>query len=193
MTSTAWRDAPPVAATRPKTVQEPPLNKHLIAIAAAAIGLTSCAPQATVVQASGEDLNVGIAKTCTSPPIDLTTSVTASATIEMTNDGFCAVHTKEKSGQPWALGLVRARPAHGRVLIQKVGGETRIEYSADDRYVGPDRFTVALRSNTANTPDATVQVAVNVTMGEGMATAPATTPAPATTRRPTTPARRTTH
>lgn len=167
------------------------MNKHLIAITAAAIGLTSCAPQGPVTQVATEDLNVGIAKTCTSPPIDLTTSITANATIDMTNDGWCAVHTKEKTGQPWALGLVRARPQHGHVLIQKVGGETRIEYTADDRHVGPDRFTVALRSATPNVPDATVQVAVNVAMGEGMAPVPPPTPAPATTRR-TTPARRTT-
>ena len=167
------------------------MNKHLIAIAAAAIGLTSCAPQAPVTQVASEDLNVGIAKTCTAPPIDLTSSVTANAIIDMTNDGFCAVRTKEKSGQPWALGLVRSRPQHGRVLIQKLGGETRIEYSADDRYVGPDRFTVALRSATPNTPDATVQIAVNVTMGEGMAPPPAPTPAPTAHR--TTPARRATH
>ena len=166
------------------------MNKNLIAIAAAAIGLTSCAPQTPMTQVASEDLNVGIAKTCAAPAIDLSSSITANATIDMTNDGWCAVRTKEKSGQPWALGLVRARAQHGRVLIQKVGGETRIEYGADDRYVGPDRFTVALRSSTPNTPDATVQIAVNVAMGAGMAAAPAPTPAPApaTTR----PARRTT-
>ena len=106
----------------------------------------------------------------------------------MTNDGWCAVHTKDKNGEPFKFGLVKSRPAHGRILIQKIGGETRIEYTAENRYVGPDRFSVALASNTANTPDSTLQVSVTVTMGEGMAT-PAPTAAPATRPAPRPPAR----
>lgn len=156
------------------------MNKHLIAIAATAIALTGCATQPPAGQAAAtEDLNGEIAKTCTATPIDLSASATANATIDMTNDGWCAVHAKE-NGKPFQLGLVRARPQHGRVLIQKIGGETRIEYTAENNYVGADRFTVALRSSTPNAPDATVQIAVNVTMGAGMAAAPA--PAPAATK-----------
>jgi hypothetical protein len=165
------------------------LNKHLIAIAVTAIAVTGCAtPQ---VQAPGptEDLNVGIAKTCTPTAVDLSASNTASATIAMTNDGWCALHVKQKDGQPYLLGLVKASPAHGRILIQKIGGETRIEYTADERYVGADKFTVALRPTAANTPDATIQVAVNVSMGEGQA--PVEPPKPAPTARATTPSRST--
>lgn len=166
------------------------MNKTLIAILGAATALAGCAatpPVATV----GEGFTEGTAKSCTPSPIDLSASATASATIAMTNDGWCAVRAVEKDGSPFRLGLVRARPEHGHVLIQKVGNITRIEYTADARYVGADRFTVALRSRNPSTPDATVQVAVNVTMGEGMA-APAPTPAPAPARAPATrtPARR---
>jgi len=163
----------------------------MIALAAAAVILQGCAQQPAAPQLAAEDYNQGIAKTCTGSPVDLSAATTATATINMTNDGWCAVRTVERDGQPFQLGLVRVRPEHGRVLIQKIGGQTRIEYTADSRYVGADRFTVALRPRTANAPDATVQVAVTVAMGEGAAMAPAPTPAPATApARRSTPARR---
>ena len=170
------------------------MNKHLIAIAATAIAVTGCAAPQVQAPAPTEDLNVGIAKTCTPSAVDLSASGTASATIAMTNDGWCGLHTKDKTGQPFLLGLVKSNPAHGIILIQKVGGETRIEYTAKGRYVGPDHFTVALRSSVANTPDVTVQIAVTVAMGEGMPPEPAAAaPAPAPARATTRPARPTTH
>ncbi len=162
------------------------MTKHPIAITAV-LALAGCAAQTPAPQAAGEDINLGIAKTCTATPIDLTTNATANASITMTNDGWCAVHTKDKNGQPFQLGLVRARPQFGRVLIQKIGGETRIEYTPENRHVGADRFTVALRSSVPNAPDAMVQITVEASMGEGMAPAPA--PAPATPARRAAPAR----
>jgi hypothetical protein len=167
------------------------LNKHLIAIAVTAIAVTGCAAPQTQSPAATEDLNVGIAKTCTPSTVDLAAAPTASATIAMTNDGWCAIHTKDKGGQPFLLGLVKANPAHGRILIQKIGGETRVEYTATPRYVGTDKFTVALRSTQPNTPDATVQVAVTVTMGEGMQAVEPPPPAPARKTTPARPARTT--
>lgn len=159
------------------------MNKHLIAITAAA-ALAGCAVQPTAQQAAGEDLNGGIAKTCSSTPVDIA-APGATSTITMTNDGWCAVRLKDKDGRPFQLGLLTARPQYGRVLIQKAGGETRIEYTPENRHVGSDRFTVALRTATPNVPDLAVQVLVNVTMGENMAPPPApapATPAPATRR-----------
>ncbi len=173
------------------------MNKHLIAIAASVVALQGCAVQNPAAQVAGEDLNVGIAKTCTASKVDLSAATSAGATIAMTNDGWCAVRLVEKDGQPFKLGLVRTRPEHGVVLIQQLGGETRLEYTADQRYVGADRFTVALRSKTANAPDTVVQVAVTVTMGEvvaPVAAAPASTPgssAASSTRAATRPAART--
>ena len=163
------------------------MTKHLIAIAAAAMTLQGCAPQLTPAQVAAEDFNEGIARTCNASTANFSTPTTATATIALTNDGWCAVRTTEKDGQPFQLGLVKTRPEHGRVLIQKAGNQTRVEYTADSRYVGADRFTVALRSRTPNTPDAVMQVAVTVAAGESVAP----TPAPAPTR-PTTPARRST-
>ncbi len=159
------------------------MNKHLSAIIGTAFAVTGCMQQPQVVTATAES-NEGIAKTCTPSSVDLSKGT---ATITMTNDGWCAVHTKDKTGEPFKFGLVRTRPQHGYILIQKIGGETRIEYTAEHRFVGEDRFSVALASNTPNTPDAVLQVAVSIARGEGVA--PATVePAP----RATTPARRTT-
>ena len=166
------------------------MYKHLIPMVASLLALQACGPQQSTPTIAGEDLNLGIAKTCTASKPDLV-AANPTATITMSNDGWCAVRVTEKDGQPFQLGLVRARPEHGRVLIQKLGGETRLEYTADDRYTGADRFTVALRSRSTGTPDTLVQVAVTVTMGEQVAAPPPPPiekPAPAARSR--TPARR---
>ena len=163
------------------------MTKHLIAITAAALALQGCAAQLTPAQLAAEDYNEGIAKTCNASAADLSNAAAGTATIAMTNDGWCGVRVTEKDGQPFQLGLVKTRPEHGRVLIQRAGNQTRVEYTADNRYVGTDRFTVALRSRAGNAPDSMLQVAVTVAMGESTAPAPAPTPT-----RPTTPARRTT-
>lgn len=155
------------------------MNKQLIALAAAAAVLQGCANQSPQAPTAQRNYDEGIAKSCTSTPVDLAASATASATITMSNDGWCAVRAVEKDGKPFALGLVRSRPAHGYVVIRSLGGQTRVEYTTEGRYVGPDRFTVALRSRTANVPDATVQVTVNTTMGEGMAPPPPAAAPPA--------------
>ena len=161
------------------------LLKHLIAFAAATLALQGCT-NTPAPQIAGPDFNEGQAKTCMATPVDFSNAASATAKISMTNDGWCAVRTTEKDSQPFLLGLMKARPAHGHVVIQKVGSQTRVEYTADNRYVGTDTFAVSLRSHAASpsTPDATLQVEVQVTMGENMS-APLPTPAPApSTRRP---------
>lgn len=165
------------------------MNKPLLALVAAA-ALQGCAMQAPPPAGPTRNYDEGIAKSCTATPIDLSASTTASSTITMTNDGWCAVRTVEKDGKPYALGLVQTRPGHGFVLIRSYGNQTRLEYTADPRYVGADSFTVALRSRTANAPDATVQVTVNVTAGAVVAPPPAATPAPTPARPAARPATR---
>ncbi len=158
------------------------MTKHHLALAAVLL-LAGCANKQGASTQGLDQRNEGIAKTCTPSVPELNASASASATITMTNDGWCAVRTSERDGKPYQLGPLKSRPEHGRVLIQPVNAETRIEYTPDPRFVGTDRFNVALRSRTPGTPDATVQVAVTVSMGEGMAPEPA----PAVTTR--TPAR----
>ncbi len=63
--------------------------------------------------------------------------------------------------------------SNGELLIRKLGGETRVEYSANPGFTGTDNFTVALRPQAQGTADATVQIAATVTQGAGVAAAPA--------------------
>ncbi len=165
------------------------MKNYLIAIAATAIAVTGCAPQSTQVVGAAQESNEGIAKTCTPSSVDFGAGSAATATIAMTNDGWCALHTKDKNGEPFKFGLVKSKPQHGYILIQKIGSQTRIEYTAEGRFVGTDNYSVALASNQANTPDSTIQVAVTVTRGEGVPpAAEPTPPAPRTNS----PARRST-
>jgi len=160
------------------------LHFKLIATLAAAAALSGCATKAPAPAAVDLQME-GVAKTCTPSTVDLT--ATAPATITLTNDGWCGVVTAEKQGQPFKLGLVKTRPEHGRVYIQPINGETRVEYTAHPGYVGPDRFAVALVSQTAGTPDRPLQVDVTVMPGEGQAAAPPPAPAPA--KKPAAPSR----
>lgn len=150
-----------------------PLSKNLIAIGATALALMGCANQAKPPE-PGVDYNEGIAKSCTPSTVSFASATTASATIDMTNDGWCAVRVTQADGKPFLLGLMKSRPDHGHVLVQRAGNETRVEYTADDRFVGTDSFTVALRPQgaAANAPDYTLTVKATVRMGEGMAPPP---------------------
>ena len=173
------------------------MSYRLIAAAAALVALAGCASRPPPPPPA-EDFNVGIAKTCTATPITTTPGGTASATVTMTNDGWCAVRAVEADKQPFLLGLVRQRPDHGVLLVRKLGGETRLEYNPHPGYTGADAFSVALRSKDPAAADSLVQVAVTVSQGAGVAAAPPPPPAPekpttTSTRRTTRhPARRTT-
>lgn len=163
------------------------MSYRLLAIAAAAIVLEGCAKQPPQTAAPAENLNIGIAKSCTFSPVQPAAGSNVNATINMSNDGWCAVRVKEADGQPFLLGLVRQRPEHGTILIQKLGGETRLEYTASPGYTGSDAFTAVLRPKSGGA-DAGIQVAVTVTPGAGLPAA--ARPAPAPEPRSSTPARR---
>ena len=156
------------------------MNTTPIAMLAAGFALTACATPIPAPQ-PGIDLNVGISKTCEASPVDLSAPGSANATIRMSNDGWCAIRTAERDGQPFLVALVRNRADHGQVYIQKIGGQNRVEYTANPGYSGADAFSVALRSRTPNAPDSTVQVAVTVLPGAGApVAAPAAPPSTAT-------------
>ena len=136
-----------------------------VAAATAVLVLQGCAT-APQPQVAGEDLNVGIARTCSFTPATPVLGGSASSTITMTNDGWCAVRVRQADGSPFQLGLLTTRPEHGRVLIQKLGGETRLEYTADPAWTGTDHFAAEVRPTQG--ADARLQVAVDVSMGEGV-------------------------
>ena len=105
----------------------------------------------------------GISKTCVVSAVDPAAGPNASATMTVGNDGgWCALRVAEKDGQPFATGLVRVRPQHGRIVIARAGNRTLVEYYPATGYTGADTFTAALRSRTPNAPDLTVKVAVTV-------------------------------
>lgn len=160
------------------------MHTKLIATLAAAVALSGCAAKPTPTEQAVDLQNDGIAKTCTPSKVDL--AAATPATITMSNDGWCGVVTAEKDGQPFSLGLVKTRPAHGRVYIQAVNQQTRIEYTANAGYAGPDSFTVALRARTAGASDTPLRVDVTVLPGEGQ---PVAAPTAAPAKKPAAPAR----
>lgn len=163
------------------------MYKVLTVVAAAVLTVQGCAPQATSPTMTAQESNEGKASTCTASAVDL--AAAAPATIAMTNDGWCGPTITDKAGNAFALGLVTAYPVHGHILIHVVANRTRVEYTPDGRYVGPDAFTVALRPRAQGAPDAKVQFAVTVTPGANVAAPEPTRQAPAS-RKPTAPARR---
>ncbi len=164
------------------------MSLKLFAPLAVALAVSACANTKPPVLAESDPRNDGIAKTCTPTNPDTTKPGPYTASIAMTDDGWCGVFAVEKDGKPFSLGLVRARPTNGRVFIQKVANSTRVEYTPNTGFTGTDSFTVALRSNQSGVEDIPLAVTVNVSQGERPAVAPPTTisrpaAAPSTSRR----------
>ena len=136
------------------------LTKPMVVIGLIAVLAQGCASKAPNPLA-GEDLT-GLAKTCDASAISKTSENEAAASIAMSNDGWCAVRATEEPGKPYLLGLVRTRPDHGQILIQKTIGKTRIEYTPIKNYVGADSFSIGLRSQEPEKPDLVLQVSVIV-------------------------------
>ena len=134
------------------------MNRYLLAVTSILLALQGCAKKPEV-PAEAEDLS-GMATTCDGPTLELAVGATTDAAISMSNDGWCSVHVTEKDGQPFLLGLVRTRPEHGRILIQRTFGKTRVEYTPNELYSGSDRFVVALRPREEGAADATLNVSV---------------------------------
>ena len=145
------------------------MSHRLFAAAAVAVlVLQGCAQKPPLPAVSSDDMNEGIAKSCTFAPAQPVPGKTVESTITMSNDGWCAFRASESSGKAFELGLVKQRPQHGDLLIRKWNGETRVEYNPLPSFVGTDKFLVALRP-AAGGADASVSVAVTVTRGAGVA------------------------
>lgn len=112
--------------------------------------LAGCAhPAPTVQSTSGAPVYAfdlqGAAKQCTAPKPGLTDGKTTQVAMKVGNDGgWCAITVAQKDGTPYAAGLLRSGPAHGKVYIHTVGDVTRIDYTPSPGFVGTDRFTVSL-------------------------------------------------
>lgn len=136
----------------------------LLALLAAAAVLPGC-NNGQVANAPEPPFSTeGIARSCTASTVDPAAGATATATIAVGNDGgWCALTVAETDGMPYATGLVRVRPQHGRIVIERSGNRTLVQYYPAPGYSGTDTFTAALRSRTASKPDLMVKVAVTVT------------------------------
>ena len=150
----------------------------VLALAASLGALAGCAEQATPVSGSRVyygDLQ-GMAKICTVPQnLALTAGEQTETTMLVGNDGgWCGI-TLANRGRAFDAGLLVGRPEHGRVHVHKIGDATRVDYTPDAGYGGPDRFTVRfLPGNPA--------IRVNVTVeGGAPPPPPAPTAAPART------------
>jgi len=115
-------------------------------LAAAAL-LAGCAtppPPASTTRLYAIDL-AGAAKQCTVGPLVPVAGKEVAARMTVGNDGgWCAFTVAQPGPHPYASGLLTEQPAHGRVYIHPVGDDTRIDYTPDAGYIGPDAFIVAL-------------------------------------------------
>jgi hypothetical protein len=161
------------------------------AAVAGLLALQACAPQQQAAAPAGPriyavDLQGG-ARLCTVPAISLATDRPAETAIVVGNDGgWCGISVSQPGPKPFDAGLVTERPSNGRLNIHTVGSATRIDYTPDRGYAGPDAFAVRMVPGGG-----ALKVAVTVQATEPVATsaaAPATQPAAATA--PAQPARR---
>ena len=151
------------------------MSFKLIAPLAAVLAVSACANTAPPTLAASDPRNDGIAKTCTPTNPDTSKPGPYTGSIAMTGDGWCGVFASD-GGKPFLLGLVRQRPANGRLEINRVENSTRAEYHPNPGFAGTDAFTVALRPSSG-AADVPLAVTVNVAQGERPAVAPAATTA----------------
>jgi hypothetical protein len=110
----------------------------------------------------------GAAKSCTAPE-DKVLEPGSKTTLALTlgNDGgWCGLLISQPGDKPFSAGLITTLPAHGRVYVHTVGDSTRIDYTPERGYTGPDSYVLRLVPG-----DSTLTVNVTVTPPSG-------TPAP---------------
>jgi hypothetical protein len=86
----------------------------------------------------------GAAKQCSVSKVALAAGKETAATMTVGNTGgWCAISVSE-GGRPYAAGLLTTPAQHGKVYVHQVGDDTRIDYTPDTGFAGPDSFTVTL-------------------------------------------------
>ncbi len=130
-------------------------------IAATALLLQGCQQPEVVAAPPGARQyavdQAGGAHVCTVPKPSLVDGKEAAATMAVGNDGgWCGILVA-RNGEPYGAGLLAIRPTHGKVYIHTVGDNTRIDYTPERGYIGPDSFTARLLPGNA-----TLKVAVTV-------------------------------
>jgi hypothetical protein len=109
-------------------------------------GCTPPPPQATgpVRPVYTIDLQ-GAARRCTVSAVTPVAGKVVTATMLLGNDGgWCGISVHQPGPEPFAAGLLTRPPSRGKVYIHPVGDYTRIDYTPDPGYVGPDSFLITL-------------------------------------------------
>ncbi len=87
----------------------------------------------------------GGAKVCETPNVNPAAGQTINLSITAGNGGgWCGLSVHQDGVKPFDAGLLTSRPEHGSVTIHSVGDNTRIDYTPDAGYVGPDGYGVTL-------------------------------------------------
>ena len=117
-----------------------------LAAAGVLAGCTPTGPQAAgpVRPVYTADLQ-GAAKRCSVNSVTPVAGKVVIATMTVGNEGgWCAISVHQPGPAPFAAGLLTRFATHGRVHIHPVGDHTRIDYTPDAGYAGPDSFLVTL-------------------------------------------------
>ncbi len=133
-----------------------------LALLLTGIALQGCGQNAGGVAGSQQRLYAadltGAAKSCDVPKIGPVNGQTVNAAVRVANDGgWCGLPVHQDGPKPFDAGLLTGRPAHGNVLIHTVGDDTRIDYTPDRGFSGPDSFSVKLVPGNA-----TIHISVTV-------------------------------
>jgi hypothetical protein len=128
-----------------------------LSLTATALLVQGCSPSAPAWSGIFAIDSAGGAKTCTAPPASPQDGQSVLAQVHMSNDGWCGI-TATRQGAPYASYLLVTRPNHGRVFAHRVGGATRLDYTADTGFVGIDSFAIRMIPG-----DAIIEGAVTVT------------------------------
>ena len=129
--------------------RRPAAWRTLVVLAAAGALLQGCAkteePSRGPATVYSADLRGGAARCAAPDKLTPAAGQPTEARLVVGNDGgWCAVTVAAPGDEPFAAGLLTARPQHGRVYIHTVGYATRIDYTPARGYAGPDAFAVEL-------------------------------------------------
>jgi len=123
-------------------------------LATAGLLLQACAPKQSAAPGPRlfeADMKGG-AKTCETSKTAPVAGKTVEATMKVSSDGGWCGLAVNNGGQPFDAGLLPAtgHAAHGKVVIRRVGANTRIDYTPEFGFAGADAFTAQLLPGDAN-------------------------------------------
>ena len=148
----------------------PRLHHALLVTTGMAAALAGCAPRQAATEAAAPPNPYGYlqpSRVCIAGKGVLPEQGTASTTLSLTNDGYCALHYARPGGGPFASFLVTEVPHHGDPLIYNYNEQTVVTYTAATGYVGPDSMTVEFIP-APGAPRTMMHVAITVSPSAGV-------------------------